>query len=109
MRLRGFDYKSPFYYMVTLKRLPWLQAFSTVSPEGRLIENEITRAFAAIIRGFHLNWRSCEEISPFAIMPDHIHLLIKIRDISERQSLGRLVYPLRRALSEAYWRIVGAG
>lgn len=47
--------------------------------------------------------------SPFAITPDHIHLLIKIRDIPERQSLGRLVYPLRRALSEAYWRVVGAG
>lgn len=95
--------------MVTLKHLPELQAFSVVSPDGRLVENAITRAFAAIIRDFHLNWRSCEEISPFAIMPDHIHLLIKIRDIPERQSLGRLVYPLRRALSEAYWRVVGAG
>ncbi len=27
-RLRGFDYKRPFFYMVTLKRLPELAALS---------------------------------------------------------------------------------
>jgi len=30
-RLRGFDYKRPFFYMVTLKRLPELTAFSRIS------------------------------------------------------------------------------
>lgn len=28
MRLRGFDYKRPVFYMVTLKRLPELAALS---------------------------------------------------------------------------------
>ena len=32
-RLRGFDYKRPFFYMVTLKRLPGLAAFSQISDE----------------------------------------------------------------------------
>ena len=32
-RLRGFDYKRPFFYMVTLKRLPELAAFSRTSDE----------------------------------------------------------------------------
>ena len=38
MRLPGFDYTRPFFYMVTLKRLPGLAAFSEISPEG--VENE---------------------------------------------------------------------
>ena len=32
-RLRGFDYKRPFFYMVTLKRLPMLAAFSQIATE----------------------------------------------------------------------------
>lgn len=107
-RLANFDYKSPYCYMVTLKRLKALAAFSEIGPDG-LVENEITRAFTAINNGFHEKWRCCEEISPFAIMPDHLHLLIKIRDIPDRVALGRLVYPLKKALGEAYWRVVGAG
>lgn len=107
-RLKSFDYRSPYYYMVTLKRLKGLAAFSKIGPRG-LVENDLTRAFAAIIRGFHETWRGCEEISPFVIMPDHLHLLMKIRDIPERPSLGRLVYPLEKALAAAYWRVVGAG
>lgn len=106
-RLIGFDYKSPYYYMVTLKRLKGLAAFSELGPEG-LVENDITRAFKAIIDGFHLTWRCCEEISPFAIMPDHLHLLIKIKAIDDRVALGRLVYPLEKALAQAYWKIIGA-
>ena len=107
-RLRGFDYKSPYFYMVTLKRLKGLAAFSEIGPNG-LVENAITRAFTAAIRGFHLKWRCCEEISPFVIMPDHLHLLFKIRAIPDRVALGRLVYPLEKELAEAYWRVVGAG
>jgi hypothetical protein len=33
-RLRGFDYKRPYFYMVTLKRLPELAAFSRISDEA---------------------------------------------------------------------------
>jgi len=106
-RLASFDYKSPYYYMVTLKRLKGLAAFSEIGPDG-LIENEITRAFKAIIKNFHAKWRCCEEISPFVIMPDHLHLLIKIRDIPERVALGVLVSQLAKALRDAYWQIVAA-
>ena len=106
-RLANFDYKSPYYYMVTLKRLKGLAAFSEIGPDG-LVENGITRAFTAIINGFHEKWRCCEEISPFVIMPDHLHLLIKIRDIPERVALGVLVSQLAKALRNAYWQIVAA-
>ncbi len=106
-RLRGFDYKSPYFYMVTLKRLKGLAAFSEIAPNG-LVENEITRVFAAVIRGFHTKWRCCEEISPFVVMPDHLHLLFKIRAIPDRVALGVLVSQLAKALHSAYWQVVAA-
>ena len=34
-RLRGFDYRRPFFYMVTLKQLPELAAFSQISESGK--------------------------------------------------------------------------
>ena len=34
-RLRGFDYKRPFFYMVTLKRLPVLAAFAQIPESGK--------------------------------------------------------------------------
>ena len=106
-RLFGFDYKSPFFYMVTLKRLKGLADFSHLGPTG-LIENEITKVFVAIIKRFHVKWRCLDEISPFVVMPDHIHLLIKIRDIPDRVALGVLVSQLAKALRNAYWQVVAA-
>ncbi len=106
-RLYGFDYKSPYFYMVTLRRLKGLADFSQIGPNG-LIVNEITKAFVAIIERFHLKWRCLDEISPFVVMPDHIHLLIKIRDIADRVALGVLVSQLAKALRNAYWEVVAA-
>ncbi len=34
-RMRGFDYKRPLFYMVTLKRLPVLAAFSQIPESGK--------------------------------------------------------------------------
>lgn len=106
-RLPGFDYKSPFFYMVTLKRLKGLMAFSEIGPKG-LIENEVTRAFTKVIRGFPTKWRCCEAISPFVVMPDHLHLLIKIRATPDRVALGVLVSQLAKALRTTYWQVVAA-
>ncbi len=107
-RLPGFDYKSPFYYMVTLKRLKGLAAFSEIGERG-IVPNAITRAFEKTIRSFHRVWRCCDEISPFAIMPDHLHLLMKIRPTPDRVALGVLVSQLAKALRRDYWNIVAAG
>ena len=106
-RLPGFDYKSPFFYMVTLKRRKGLAALSEIGPGG-LIGNRLTRAFEAVIRGFPAKWRCCEAISPFVVMPDHLHLLIKIRDTPDRVALGVLVSQLAKALRNAYWQTVAA-
>lgn len=126
-RLRGFDYKRPFFYMVTLKRLPGLAAFSQISDEapppgwcrtgpapqnahGRpryLVENEITKAFARVIREFAAKWWGLWPIDCFVIMPDHIHLLIRIKDTGDQMPLGSYVYQLMKALAGEYWRLTG--
>lgn len=126
-RLRGFDYKRPFFYMVTLKRRPELAAFSQISDEapppgwrrmgpapqnahGRpryLVENEITKAFARVIREFAAKWWGLWPIDCFVIMPDHIHLLIRIKDTGDQMPLGSYVYQLMKALAGEYWRLTG--
>ena len=80
MRLAGFDYSRPMFYMVTLKRLPGRQALSAIVEPGRCELNPTTRAFVNCIRTFHLGCVAIEPIECFSIMPDHVHLLIKIRD-----------------------------
>ena len=42
-RLRGFDYKRPFFYMVTLKRLPELVAFSRISDEAEPPKDAVSK------------------------------------------------------------------
>ncbi len=117
-RLRGFDYKRPFFYMVTLKRLPGLAAFSHIATEdeppkdarGRpryLIENAITKAFSRVIREFAAKWWGLWPIDCFAIMPDHIHILIRIKDTGDQMALGKYVYQLMKALAVEYWRLTG--
>ena len=118
-RLRGFDYRRPYFYMVTLKRLPELAAFSCISDEaeppkdtrGRsryLIENEITKAFVRAIRDFAGKWWGLWPIDCFVIMPDHIHLLIRIKDTGDQMPLGKYVYQLMKALAGEYWRVLAA-
>ena len=117
-RLKGFNYRRPFFYMVTLKRRADLSAFSQITEEADppkdakglpryLIANEITRAFARVIREFAGKWRGIAPIECFIVMPDHIHLLIKIEDTGDQLPLGSYVHQLMRALAREYWDICG--
>lgn len=102
--------------MVTLKRRANLFAFSQIEGKtdppkdanGRpryLIANEITRAFARVIREFANKWRGIAPIECFIVMPDHIHMLLKIEDTGDQLPLGSYVYQLMKALALEYWRI----
>ena len=88
MRLSGFDYSRPMFYMVTLKRLPGRQALSAIVEPGRCEMNPTTRAFVNCIRTFHMGCAAIEPIECFTVMPDHVHLLIRIRDQLGAQRLG---------------------
>ena len=103
IRLKGFDYKRPYFYMVTLKRAQGFPDFARVigDPASHYLEpSAITRIFVDIIKTFHNTWYCIEPITCFAIMPDHIHLLIKIRDVEKRVSLAVIVRMLMRALEK---------
>ncbi len=145
-RLPGFDYKRPFFYMVTLKRVRVLQPpasaggkdaadaarcktsgqqqcqvsqsgagaaqtrgaakpipFCAISEAGKVVPNAITEAFEAAIREWAGFWRSVESVSPHVIMPDHLHLLIKLAAVEKAVSLAVLVGDLRKRLNKAYW------
>ncbi len=106
MRLVGFDYTRPLFYMVTLKRLAERAAFSAIAPDGTLVANEITRAFRGVLGDFVAKWRCVESLTPYAIMPDHIHLLVKLKAVDKPKSLSVIVYQLRVALTRAYWASV---
>jgi hypothetical protein len=118
MRLKGFDYRRPFFYMVTLKRLPGLADFSRIADGAELPEdprgtprclgpNAITRAFDRTIRHFHEHWWGLWPLECFAIMPDHLHLLFRLRDTGDQLPLGKYVCQMMRALAADYWRQTG--
>ena len=82
-RLTGFDYSRSMFYMVTIKCRRGIHALCEIVAPGKCQLNAVTRAMVNCIRNFHLG---CEQIAPiecFSIMPDHIHLLIRIVDRSE--------------------------
>ena len=109
-RLRGFDYTRPYYYMVTLRRnegYPELARVVGDEASHYLETNATTRLFVDIIKTFHETWYCIEPITCFSVMPDHIHLLIKIRDIEKRVSLAVIVRMLARALEKAYFATGG--
>ena len=108
-RLRGFDYKRPYFYMVTLKRVAGLTALSRIVGDVEkyyLEANHITRHFVDVIKNFHNTWYCIEPITCFSIMPDHIHLLIKIRDIEKRVGLAVIVRMLMRELEKCWGRLL---
>ena len=147
-RLPGFDYKKPFFYMVTLKRargrppagaggtspadaglcktsaggMPPAGAggcktrvlqgaaaaapilpFCAISDDGRVLPNAITEAFEAAIGEWAAFWRSVESVLPHVIMPDHLHLLVKLAAVEKAVSLAVLVGDLKKRLNRAYW------
>ena len=115
-RLPGFDYRRPFFYMVTLKKLPDIGEFSRIiasddppSDNRYLEQTPIHAAFSRIIRGFAGKWRGIAPIECFAIMPDHIHLLLKIEDTPDRLALGKYVYQIEKALAREYWELRAHG
>ena len=96
-RLTGFDYARPYFYMVTIRCHAGKAALSRIVAPGKCELNAITRAFVNCIRSFHLGCRAIAPIECFTVMPDHIHLLIKIVNDPKSATLraGEAFVPLR--------------
>ena len=104
-RLPGFDYKKPYFYMVTLKRAaggdPAKPAFSRLEEGGELADTALTPVLREVIERFHETWWCIEPIRYYVIMPDHLHLIIKMREVEGRVSLAVVVRQLIKALERA--------
>lgn len=107
MRLTGFDYSRPYFYMVTLKCLRGAEPLSAIIAPGKCEMSRITKAFVHIIRNFHTCCAAIAEIECFSIMPDHIHILVKIIENPSRMRLESIVGQLMTALESCYQQITG--
>lgn len=107
MRLTGFDYSRPYYYMVTLKCQKGREPLSEIVAPGRCQMNAITRAFVNAIKNFHLGCKAIAPIECFSIMPDHIHLLIRIVENELHWRLETIVSQLMAAMEGKYAEVTG--
>ena len=112
-RLLSFDYTSPYFYMVTLKRRKGLADFSRITEEadphkdsrGRqrfLLASDLTMAFAAAIRDFAAKSPGLWPIETFIVMPDHLHVLFHLKDTDGKIGLAAHVEALATELSRIY-------
>ena len=103
IRLAGFDYSRPLFYMVTLKCLKGLPALSEIVAPGKCQPNAITFALVRCIRTFHQGCQAIYPIECFSVMPDHIHLLIRLKkQESAPLRLETIVSLLMQALEGCY-------
>lgn len=96
--------------MVTLKGVRTacrMNPFSVISPLGEVEPTDVTKAFDALISSFHETWYCIEPIRYYVIMPDHLHLIIKILNIEKRVSLCVVVRQLLKALERKYREVTG--
>ena len=107
-RLKGFDYRTPYFYLITIKRSKTAGReypfFASLSAAG-IVENKITQAFKSVIQTFHESWRCIEVIHYFVIMPDHLHLIVKQRKTTDRVSVAVVVRQLIRTLERVYHEV----
>ena len=106
-RLATFDYSMPYFYMVTIKRHAGLEAFSEIVEPGECRLNAITRSFVNCIRNFHVGCKAVAPIECFSVMPDHIHMLIRIVENEARLRLETIVGQIMAALENRYQEATG--
>lgn len=94
--------------MVTLRRHAGVGAFSEIVSPGRCQINAITRSFVNCILNFHVACRSIAPIECFSVMPDHIHMLIRIVPNERHLRLETIVAQIMSALENRYQEATGS-
>lgn len=106
-RLKGFDYRTPFFYMVSIHARPDLrEVFSRIGPQGCIV-SPLTRAYVRVVRTLHTIHPDIEPITCFTVMPDHLHLLVKMRE-NAVNSLIEVIGSLKESLATAYFTTTNA-
>lgn len=114
-RCRSHDYRAPFIYHIILSKAPVCEDFGTLQGDARIKPGE---PGCASIRNSRLGdiirnaLESLQQEFPilriyqYAIMPDHLHLLLRIMQRSEMH-LGFYIIKLKGRIREEYGRLLG--
>ena len=91
-----------------------LPPFSAIATDtGAVIGNAVTIAFEREIAAWAGFWRCVESATPHVVMPDHLHLLVKLakpgpqtRPGAKPITLSVLVGDLKKRLRRVYWQVL---
>lgn len=101
---RHWDYRTPYFYLVTLHRRSDSDAvfseLDAAAPFGVRVLPQTQAISAALLQAVR-DLRGLDSITPYAILPDRIHLLVRIGEDPERYPLGTYVRILKSRLREA--------
>ncbi|MGN0280994.1 MAG: hypothetical protein ACI4B3_01675 [Prevotella sp.] len=119
-RLWGHDYSAPGVYMLTIVTEGRMPVFGNIegdvrakrlshdwphlnpSPLGKAVLEEETKKISEVYPMVEL-WR-------IALMPDHIHLIINIKEnLPKGKTLGNVVAGFKGGCSRAWWRLQKEG
>lgn len=104
-RRYNFDYTTPYFYLITLNARKGVAPFSVLTSESGsgIHETSLTRKFISVITWLNRKaYLRRMEIRNYVIMPNHLHLIIKIHDSSKPLSVIEVVNKLLSTLSNAY-------
>lgn len=107
-RLIDFDYTSPYFYMVTLHAKQGLEPFSILSEKNKsgLTSTPLMRRMKAVIFGVEKAFHHRVGLVYQTLMPNHLHLILKIHKGEHRPSLFAIVKWLEYSLSKVYYDVL---
>lgn len=105
-RKYGHDYRAPWKYHITISKAPSCQAFSSpvvknLTPDG--VKTDYSRLGRIIWQGIKNLQLPYLRIYQYSIMPDHIHLLIHVKEYLPRH-LGYYIAEFKSKITQD-WRL----
>lgn len=114
-RAFAHNYRAPFIYHIILKKKEDFIKFGSVRGDARIApglpgsafveESDIGKTIAKSIIGIQRQF-SILQIYQFIVMPDHVHILLRVKDWSERH-LDFYIETLVSNITEIYSRTIG--
>jgi len=105
LRLADYDYATPGYYHVTVivaGRLPLLGEMKDETSEPSSSGLTVIDSWNELLSFYPWVW-----LDEFVVMPDHIHGIIRISDVEERQSLSIVMRKFKSSSSLVVNRNLG--
>lgn len=102
-RLKGHDYSDPGFYFVTFSTLNRMPALGRLE-DGDLVATLIGAFVRQEIVSLPEKFRDCE-VDCFAVMPDHVHLLMYLSIENESVAVSDIVRSVKGRSSAEFRRI----